>query len=192
MGSRLDDLLATIHPERTLIENERRADEALNSFTMPGGAVPDWPAFRDCTTRFVCHAENIMLRPRQPFALDPKMHFGKACRLLMQAFGSEGDKTAANMAIHGVEGGLRRVLKTLALGLAEEYSGNEVRAKVSAYWNSLSLEEKLAAPKEYLAKYGHLLPADVTEDSAARVRGFFPKFLETHTETLRRLRNVGR
>ena len=46
MGSRLDDLLASIHPDRTLVENERRTDEALNSFAMPGGAVPDWPAFR--------------------------------------------------------------------------------------------------------------------------------------------------
>lgn len=192
MGSQLDDLLASIHPERTLLDNERLADEALNSFAMPGGAVPDWPAFRDCVTRFVCHAENVMLRPSQPFAVNPKMHFGKACRLLMQAFGPDGDKTAANMAIHGVEGGLRRVLKTLAQGIAEEFSGNEIRGRVSAYWNSLSLEEKLAAPKEYLAKYGHLLPDDVTECGAARVRGFFPKFLETHPETLRRLRHVGR
>ena len=133
-----------------------------------------------------------MLGPRQPFAVNPKMHFGKTCRLLMKAFGSDGEKTAANMAIHGIEGGLRRVLKTLALGLAEEFSGNEIRGRVGVYWNSLSLEEKLAAPKEYLAKYGHLLPADVTECSAARVRGFFPKFLENHPETLRRLRHVGR
>jgi len=192
MGSRLDDLLAKNHPERTLLENERLADKALNSFATPGGTVPDWPAFRDCTTRFVCHAENVILHPRQPFPVNPAMHFGKACRILMKAFGSDGEKTAANMAIHGVEGGLRHVLKTLAQGIAEEFSNNEIRGRVSAYWNSLSLEERLAAPKEFLAKYGHLLPADVTEGGAARVRGFFPKFLETYPEALRRLRNVGR
>jgi hypothetical protein len=192
MGSRLDTLLASIHPDRTIEENERRANDALNSFTMPGGTVPDWPVFRDCVTRFVCHAENVMLRPRHPLDVNPAMHFGKACRLLMKAFGPDGEKTAASMAIYGVEGGLYHVLKTLAQGLAKEFSGNTIGGRVSAYLNSLSVEEKLAAAKEYLEEYGHLLPADVTDGGAARVLGFFPKFLQSHPEFLRRLRNVGR
>lgn len=192
MGSRLDDLLESINPERTLIENERRADKALNSFTAPGGAVPGWPAFRDCVTRFVCHAENVMLCPPHPFNVNPAMHFGKACRILIKTFGPDGDKAAANMAIHGVEGGLYRVLKTLAKGLAEEFSAGDIGGRVYTLWNVLSVDEKLATAKEYLAKYGHLIPADVAEGGAPRVLACLPKFLEAHPETIRRLRSTGR
>ncbi len=192
MGTPLDELLASIHPDRTLLENDRRADEALNSFVMPGASVPNWPAFRECVTRFVCHAENVMLCLRRPMAVNPEMHFGRACWLLSKAFGPDGDKTAANIAIHGVEGGLYGVIKTLAKGLADDFSDNEIHARVSSYWNRLSVDEQIAASSEYLAKYGYLLPADVTEGSAARVRGYLPKFLEKHPFLMQRLGRIGR
>lgn len=192
MGRQLDELLASIHPDRTLLENERRADEALNSFVMPGASVPDWPSFRECLTRFVCHAENVMLRLRSPIAVNPEMHFGRACWLLSKAYGPDGAIVAANLAIHGVEGGLYGVLKTLAKSLADDFSSNEIRARVNSYWSGLSADEKIAASRDFVAKYGHLLPADLTEGNAARIHGYLPKFLEKYPELQRTLRQVGR
>jgi len=192
MGTQLDELLASIHPDRTLLENDRRADEALNSFSMPGASVPDWQSFRECVIRFVCHAENVMLRLGHPMPVNPEMHFGRACWLLSKAYGPDGAIVAANLAIHGVEGGLYGVLKTIAKGLADDFSHNEIRARVNSYWNGLSTDEQLAASRGFVAKYGHLLPADLTEGGAARVRGYLPKFLEKYPELLRKLREVGR
>jgi len=57
---------------------------------------------------------------------------------------------------------------------------------------ALSVEEQLAASTEYLQKYGHLLPSELTEGSAARIRANLPKVLEEHPHLIQRLRQVGR
>ena len=48
------------------------------------------------------------------------------------------------------------------------------------------------ASTEYLDKYGHLLPSEMTESSAARIRGGFFTVLENHPKLVQRLRRVGR
>ena len=45
---------------------------------------------------------------------------------------------------------------------------------------------------EYLKKYGHLLPSELTEGSAARVRANFPKVLAQHPKILQKTRRLGR
>lgn len=192
MRSALDKLLAKIDPERTFTANERLADRALNTFCYPGVRVRDWSAFRDCVARFFRHADNVLLRLPRPLEVCPDMDFHRACLLLKKEFGKEGIKTSAQIAIHGVEGGLYRVLKAIALRLAAEYSANEIGARAMTHWNSLTAQEKLDLTGEYLAKYGHLLPADVTEGNAPYLRAFFPKFLSKHPELLRRLHEAGR
>jgi hypothetical protein len=192
METKLDRLLASIDPKRTQTSTGKAVDRAINTFPMPGGRVESWPEFRDCVSGFVCHVENTVLQLCPPREVHPTMDFGRACRYLMKEFGPEGDQAGANMAIHGVEGGLYRVLKAVGQRMADEYDGNEVKARIGAYWKRLTVDERLDASKEYLSKYGHLLPEDVTEGSAARLRAYFPKFLEQHPQLIRKLRNVGR
>jgi len=112
--------------------------------------------------------------------------------LLDKAFGPSGSKAAFEMVRTGKEGGLYQVLKTVADLLAEKYAQNEVFARISHYWESLTLDEKLAAPDEYLSKYEHLLPPELTEGSAARLRANFPKVLEEHPKMIRQMRRIGR
>ena len=193
MDARLDRLLQDIDPERTILEMERLADQALNTFDYPGACVHNWEEFKECTTRFFRHADAKLLNLEGRMPSNPAIEWGRTCRLLMKEFGStDGDKTAALVSMHGIEGGLLRVLKAIAYGLAAEYAENAVRARISAYWNRLSNEEKWAATDEYLAKFGHLLPTDVTEGGAARLRAFFPQFLAKHPFLTKRLRSVGR
>ena len=111
---------------------------------------------------------------------------------LVRAYGSNGEKAAFEMARTGNEGGLYAVLKKMAQTMGEHYAENEVSAKVLFYWNGLTVPEKLAAADEYLGKYGHLLPSELTEGSAGRVRANLPKVLEEHPRLLRRLRGIGR
>lgn len=192
MSTPLEALLSAIDPEQIHLENERRADEVLNSFAMPGATVPDWAAFRECVARFLCHAENLMLGLTPPMAVIPDRHFGRACWLLSKTFGVDASAIACNIAISGVEGGLPKILRIIARNLAEDYSVNQTKAMISGYWNRLSLAEKHAACQEYLDKYGRFLPPDVTGGGAARLRAFFPQFLEKHPQLMRSLRQVGR
>jgi len=188
----LDELLAAIDPAHTEMEIERLSDEALNSFHIPGATVADWSEFQSCMARFVQHVLGVLLGLHERMPKHDAMHFGKACRLLMQEFGPDGEHAAAKMAIHGVEGGLYRVLKVSAARLAREHSENAVAAEVAAFWNGRSPKEKLAVAQEYVARYGHLLPADVTAGGAPRVLAFLPRFLQNHSKLNRRLRDVNR
>ena len=96
------------------------------------------------------------------------------------------------MARTGNEGGLYRVLKAMAMRVAEDYAQNEIFAKISAYWRSLSVDEKFDASTEYIAKFSHLLPSELTEGSSARIRANFTNFLEKHPYLIQQIRRVGR
>ncbi len=76
--------------------------------------------------------------------------------------------------------------------MIDEYSGNEIRARISYFWYPLSADEKLSAIDEYLLKYGHFLPPELTEGNAARIKASFQKVLEEHPRLIKRLRYIGR
>jgi len=140
-------------------------------------------------TRFLQHTENKILRIGRK--RDPNMDLGRVSRLLMKELGPSGDIAAAQMAMAGTGGGLLRVLRIIAARLAQEYTTNEISARVAKFWSEMSVEERLETTEEYLAKYGHLLPQDVTAGGAPRLKAYFPKFLEKHPELLTRLRRSG-
>jgi hypothetical protein len=187
--TKLDALLESIDPVRSSDQTRRLADIAINSFPLQSSVVTSWEQFRDIVSRFVCHVENTVLKIHRP--CDPDFDLGRALRLLRKDFGPNADIGAAQIAISGVEGGLYRVLKSLTTRMVEEYSENEVAAKVSHYWSGLTIQERLDASREYLQKFGHLLPGDVTEGSAPRVRAYLPQFLKQHPRLVGQLRGVG-
>jgi len=192
LATTLDELLQSIHPNRTLDQVDARADEAVNSFPLEAATIADWDDFRRCLSRFLAHVENYVLRLSAYPTISHEFSWSRCTRLLMKAYGPNGEKAALDMARTGVQGGLYAVLKAMASHIEAEYAGNEITARVHTYWNSLSAEEKWAAATKYLAEYGHLLPTDLTEASAARLRADFPSVLEQHPRLLRRFGRVGR
>ncbi len=74
--------------------------------------------------------------------------------------------------------------------MGEEYSENEIQAKVTAYWESLSNDEKLAAPDEYLEKYEDVMPRN-SKEYAFRLKMSFWQVLADHPRMLKRLRDLG-
>ena len=95
------------------------------------------------------------------------------------------------MARTGNHGGLYAVAKCLAKGMAEELAGNEVYARICACLDRMTAEEQIAMAREYLAKYGRLLPSELVEGSAGRLVADFAKVLEEHPRVLQRMRRVG-
>ena len=190
--TKLDRLLEDIDPARTLDQVSSRADEAVNSFRMQSGIIKDWERFRTVLTEFYRHVENVILRIPSFRSPNPDIDWGRCCQLLLKEYGPNGEKAAFEIARTGTERGFYGVLKAVARQMINEYGGNEISARISNFWESLSTDEKLAASQEYLNKYGHLLPDELTSGSAARVRANFLKVLEEHPRTVKRLRGIGR
>jgi len=188
----LEQLLESLEPDRVLDVVSARTNDALNSFPFTSGRVTTWDEFQACMIRFVAHVESKALRLKSPCQVAPDFAWGRCVRILIDKYGSSGEKVAFEMARTGNEGGLYAVFKAVAWRTSERLAKNEISAYVSDYLNGLSVQERLAASAEYIKKYGHLLPTELTEDSAARVHANFQKVLEEHPHTMQRMRNVGR
>jgi len=195
MASQLDELLASIAPQRTLTETAARADEAINSFRCDRAQLTDWDEFRRLLARFMLHVEGRCLRVphlAEGHRVDLEFHWGRCVRILMHAYGANGEKAAFEMARTGNDGGLYEVLKKVAHAVADDFAEREVSAMVAQFWDRLSAEEQHCVCDQYLSQYGHLLPSELTEGNAARVRANMPKVLQEHPRLMQRLNRVGR
>ena len=192
MQTELDRLLAFISPDETIVETYNRANEAINTFHAGAAQICNWDQFRYSMAEFLRHIDLRTLRLRRPVDASSQCYWEHCVRILLEIYGSSGEKTAFEMARTGNEGGLYSVLKAVAMHRAEEYIQNEISAKVTAYLEGLSIAERLEACSEYISKYGHLLPSEITEGNALRIRANFRKVLEKHPRMLLKFQGVGR
>lgn len=192
MATRLEQLVADIDPSRTLDEIAARADRAILSFHTPAGRIGNWDEYRMCLVRFLRHVEAAVLRIPSSLGTSTDFDWGRCVRFLMQEYGVNGEKAAFEMVRTGNDGGLLAVLRSLARRVVERYATNEITARIGEWWKELSVDEQLAAGTEYVRKYGHLLPSELTEGSAVRIRANLPRVLAEHPRLLRELRRVGR
>ena len=51
-------------------------------------------------------------------------------------------------------------------------------------------DEKFEVMGEYISKHGHLLPSELTEGSAVRIKMNFIKVLEEHPRLIKKLRKM--
>jgi hypothetical protein len=186
----LDRLLESIDPRAVRDRVAARVDDAVNSFPWRRASIGRWDDFQRCLAEFHSHIASAALH--SAFRADSlDFDWGRCVHLLRGAFGGEGEKAAFEMGRTGAEGGLLRVLRTIAEGLVEDFSENEVSARIVQWWQSRSSDELLQAADEYIEKWGHLLPSELTEGSAARLRVNFLQVLREHPRLLRRVRRVG-
>lgn len=192
MSTELDELLESIDPERTLDKVNSRINNAFNSFQVKMGLVKSWNDFKILLSKFFCHIENSVLQLNPPRNEDIDIDWGHCIRLLNKEYQYNGEKLAFEMARTGNEGGLYAVLKTIAKQMTQQYTSNEISSKIYHFWNKLSIDEQLKVTTQYLEKYGHLIPPELKEGSAARLKANFPKVLEQHPHLTKRLRQIGR
>jgi hypothetical protein len=190
MKTSLDRLLESIDPDKALQQVSAQVDNALNSFPMNSGIVDNWDAFLSVIGKFYRHTENTILGIPSFQGGSADFEWSRAVRFLDMEYGNSGSKAAFEKARTGIGGGVYSVLKIIAKHMVEEYAGNEISARINAFWNQLSINERLFVADEYLSKYGHLLPSELTEGSAARIRVNFVKVLHEHPQLIRRMRNI--
>ena len=190
MKTSLDRLLENIDPDNNLNQVSAQVDKALNSFPMNSGVVDNWDAFLSVIGKFYRHTENTILGIPSFQGGSSNFEWSRAVRFLDMEYGNSGSKAAFEKARTGVAGGIYNVLKIIAKNMVEEYAGNEISARINAFWNKLSMDERLSVADEYLSKYGHLLPSELTEGSAARIKVNFVNVLHEHPQLIKRMRNI--
>ena len=192
MKTQLDKILESIDSRQTLEQVASRVDEGVNSFSVESGIIQTWSEFKQVLTRFFRHIENVVLQVPTFRSPTPEIDWGRCSRLLIKEFGINGEKAAFEIIRTGVEGGLYKVLKAVARQMIDEYTGKEIPARINHFWNVLSTDEQFLVTEEYLDKYGHLLPSELTEGNALRIKANFLKVLEEHPRFMMRLRKINR
>ncbi|MEN6428743.1 MAG: hypothetical protein ABFE13_25625 [Phycisphaerales bacterium] len=193
MGTELDRLLESISPEMTIAETFNRANHAINAFAVSSGQITEWSRFTTFMGEFARHMDFHVLRLRRPLVVSGDSYWQRCVvPALHGVYGPSGAKAAFEMARTGNGGGLYAVLRAVAMHIAEGYAKREIAARVGTYLQRLSAKEQSEACTEYLSKYRSLLPSELTEASAARVRADFHKVLERHPWLLKKTHEVGR
>lgn len=190
--SRLSEFLETIAPERTLDALDSRADHAFNTFAADVARVRHWKEFEDVLAGFYCHLENCLLALRRPRSPNRHMDFGRCHHVLLKLYGPNGEKTAYELALSGMEGGLPVVLRNIAQHTVELHATNEIGARVSAFMNQLTAMEMMDCAKDYASQYRDILPPEYSRGTPVRAMVDFAKILTEHPRALRRIRHTGR
>jgi hypothetical protein len=99
---------------------------------------------------FYRHVETVALKMSHSGPNDKSFYFSRCSVVLNEAFGPSGYKVAFEFVRTGKDGGLYRVLKTVANLMAEAYAKNEICARVTYFLEGLTFDEKFAAQDEYL------------------------------------------
>ena len=112
--------------------------------------------------------------------------------LLKKKYGPNGHMAAWDIWCTGQEGGQYQILRDIARGLAEECTAREIAARVGTFLDGLTVEEQIAAAREYIEKYSDLLPPEIAEGGAVRLVANFRNVLKEHPRTLARFERVGK
>jgi len=195
MKTKLETFLPSIDPSVTLDAVSAKVEMAFNSFITALAApcsIHDRDHFRAIMAKFYRHIENAVLNINPPIKPDLNFDWGRCYLRLEKAYGSNAENIAFDMVRTNISGGVYVVLQSVARIMADEYARNQICYEASKFWESLSINEKISVPKEYIENYGHLIPSELMEGGAVRVRAFFWKVLEEHPKIIKRLRNLNR
>lgn len=191
MSTKLDRFIWDLHPSRMSDPAHRAADEAIATYPEERFRISDWSDYAGCMIRFLGHLDSHIIGLAESMPGSAEFGWSRCIRILRAIYGTpNGEKTAFEIVRTGKGDGLVGLLRKFAHEMAQQYVQNQTRAIISAYWNSLSVDEKLTVPDEYLAKYGHLLPSELTEAGLGRVHAEFPRILEAHARMLNRARGL--
>ena len=185
----LQRLLTNIEPipDRTAM----RMAEALNDFDVPAVLLDNLDALEQCLARFYCHLECAILgtagRP-----INREFDLTRCYRLLAKAYGTNTRAALFDIARTGAGGGLMGILQAAAREFGNRYAKDLISMSVESYFRVRPPTQLLADMNEYVHNYQDLLPSEMGENGAARIKGEFRAFLKEHPFVIRSLRQAVR
>lgn len=192
MSNDLDWILGRIDPARTVDETYARVDDAINACVARAAVVTDRAEFRTRVMAFMGDVEARVLGVSAMPDSPADFAWGRCVEVLSDVYGRSGEPGAFEIARSGNEGGMYSVLRTIGHRVADRYVNRELEARVTSWWCALTSDQKLAAAAAYLDRFGDLLPSELLEGGAARLKANFPKLLQQHPWLVQRLRRIGR
>jgi hypothetical protein len=191
MASKLEKLLQDIDPSRTIDVVEKRINHALANYRREKNTVDSWEEYQEYLAKFVRLARNAAFDLPADAGQSLEFDFKNAIQYLEEEYPRSTSRTVYDIMSTGAEGGVLGLSRTLAGLMAEDFSQNEIRGRVSTYWQSLSVDEKLASADEYIKKYKDILPRKTTQDVVS-IKANFVKVLNNHPRMIKRLRDLKR
>ena len=114
MATDLDRLLESIDSSRTTDKTSAEVDRAVNSFSMNRTTIEKWDEYKNCLADFFRHVESVVLKLGDNAPVDREIYWSRCSRMLEKEFGPSGFKTAFERVRTGKDGGLYRILKSIA------------------------------------------------------------------------------
>jgi hypothetical protein len=189
MSTRLEKLLASIDPARTIDRVSAAVDEAFNSFRNRN-PIRTFEDYREYMSKYVQHIEQIVLGIRSNHPYDMEFFWTRYSNLVNSGGDREAWKWNYEKITTGQDGGLYKILKDVAALILDDRSKREISGRVWDFWNSLTNDEKFDTVDEFVRLVGHMLPTKYTGGNAAYLKMNFPRVLESYPQLLMELRRA--
>ncbi len=186
MVTRLEKLLESIDPSRTIDRASAAVDDVFNSFRHEN-PIRSFDDYEDYMAKFVFHVEAGVLKFGSNAPYNKDIWLARYSHLVKKGHGPEAWKWNYEKILTGQNGGLYQLLKDVASMILQDRSGKEISARVWRFWESLTSDEKLETADEFLQKFGRMLPSEYT-GSGAYLKMNLPRVLEKYPQLLMELR----
>ena len=186
MATKLEILLEKIDPVNTIDKYEKRLNQALNDYRRENNIVESWDEFEEVLVGFFQIASQYGYSV-SGITADRKFLSGMALDLLSNEYPRDTRNTVYDIMTSGTEGGVYQIIKVMSRVLAEQLSQRVIGSYVLEYWNSLSVQEQLAAPDEYVQIYQDILPKSIVRNNI-RLKIKFWEELEKHPRRIKAIR----
>ena len=189
LSAELDDLLESLDPRRIGEDIELRLGAAAHEFCRAQPSrITQWPDFLDCVARGRHFMESRVIAAYGKVPMEYDMAVGRAVGILHDLYGENGEKYAFELARTGKEGGMFKVISDVAGALLGQWEETGIKARISQWWESLDVDDRLEVTRDYVRRYSNFWPSEMAEAGGVRLRVNFPKTLLQHARLLRQLR----
>lgn len=162
-------------------------DKAINAVAVSGATVGSFSQFEQIVIEVIWLVHKYELKVQKPVEGADEYYLSIGFNVLQQKYGPHGEKASFEMARTGKNGGINAVIRMLAYGYTDTLFENKAKAKIGVLWRKLNPDEMLAVMDEYVRLFGDMWPKEMTEGKALRLKVNFPKTLELHVESIKKL-----
>jgi hypothetical protein len=185
MKTRLDRLLENL--EAILERNREQADKVINQFPLAPVRIDDWQNFEFFLAGCVSHLESVVLNVTQR-QTDREIHLARGHNLLKKIYGDSPMQTAFEIVRTGNEGGVYGLIQRVTHAYSQEYTENMIGMTVECYWNHRTPSQLVKDAHEYADKFASMIPGELTEGSAGRIKAQYRKLLNQHPFLIQKMR----
>jgi hypothetical protein len=190
--SSIDSLIRALDERTIAVKISRNHNDARVQYRLDSSVVESWPEFETIIGQYFNHHYSQCVSSGG--RLDPGKARSRAKEIIEREYRRRhGDIASAyEDAVSGTNGGLGRVLDTLANGILAEAIEDYVRDQFDSFIQPISFEEKVSAICALFSIIGPHLASSVQLNRPERYAKDYRAVIEAYTEGLRQTSSVFR